>query len=66
MSAPDTELEKQKSRHRGPLLGLAVCIVAAALMFLGYLTITAERGQTPNDTGAQIDGRTGAVIPAEG
>lgn len=66
MSAPDTNLEKQKSRHRGPLLGLAICIATATLLFLGYLTVMAERGQTPNDTGAQIDGRTGAVIPAEG
>ncbi|MEL6644838.1 MAG: hypothetical protein AAFQ79_12970 [Pseudomonadota bacterium] len=34
MSAPDTNIEKQKSRHRFVLIGFAVVGIFAAAMFL--------------------------------
>jgi hypothetical protein len=34
MSAPQTNIEKQKRWHRGPLVGMAAVIVFVGLMFL--------------------------------
>jgi hypothetical protein len=34
MSAPDTEVQKQKSRHRPALIGIGVAVAFAALVFL--------------------------------
>lgn len=65
MSAPHTNLEKQRRRHIGPLIGMIV-VVAFALGLLFWLTMrTADQG-TPTETNeAQIDGRTGEATPAE-
>ncbi len=61
MSAPKTNIEVQKKRHWGPLLGIAVVLLFAALItawFMGWLAVT---GDTPRDVNTQIDGRTGEV-----
>jgi hypothetical protein len=34
MSAPKTNLEKQKRRHWGPLVGIALALTVATLLFL--------------------------------
>lgn len=59
MSAPQTNLETQQRRHRGPIIGMiAVVIFALGLLFVLFMN-TARDG-TPTDSGApQIDGRTG-------
>lgn len=59
MSAPDTNLEKQKRRHRGPLVGMAVGVTFVAIIFLWMIGIVAFDGQTPEGAATQIDGRTG-------
>ena len=44
MSAPETNVEKQTRRHRGPLVGIAVAIVlaVAALVVVSMLSGTDE------------------------
>lgn len=49
MSAPNTNIEKQTSRHRPALIGIGAVAAFTALLFLGYLTILAERGTPAND-----------------
>ncbi len=44
MSAPDTNIEKQKRRHKGPLIGLVVAILALGLIF-GYSTLIGNDAQ---------------------
>ncbi|WP_424972790.1 hypothetical protein [Dinoroseobacter sp. S76] len=62
MSAPDTDLETQKKRHIGPLVGMGAAVAFAAILLVGYLFLLAERGTPPVEPDARIDGRTGAVI----
>lgn len=59
MSAPNTNLEKQKRWHRGPLIGM-IAVVIFALSALAYLMLYTADGGTPADNGeGSIDGRTG-------
>lgn len=58
MSPPDTNLEKQKRRHRGPLIGMAVVTILAIVLILywiGELFVTA-----PGPEGAEEE-----ITPAE-
>lgn len=57
MSSPDTNLEKQQKRHKGPLIGIAVVLVFAGVLFLAMLTRTAELG-TP------VDQENATIAPA--
>jgi hypothetical protein len=50
MSAPTTNVEKQKRRHSPVLKGLAIAGAFVAALFLGYLIVLAERGTPANDT----------------
>ena len=64
MSAPQTNLETQKRRHRGPLIGMIV-VVAFALIGLFFLMMnTAEEGTPVESEQGSIDGRTG--LPTDG
>lgn len=44
MSAPKTNIEQQKSRHFGPLAGIAASVGVVAALFLGYLAFVADQG----------------------
>jgi len=49
MSAPDTNVEKQKERHKAPLLGMKGVIVFAALMLIGlvfYTVLQSDEAET--------------------
>lgn len=60
MSAPQTNVEKQTKRHRPSLWGIAAVCGFAAILFLGYLAVVAEKGSPENDeTGAT------AVTPSQ-
>lgn len=61
MSPPDTNLDKQTRRHRGPLIGmlLAVLFVTGALVY--YFVYLAAEGDTPGSAEEQVDGRTGEI-----
>jgi hypothetical protein len=41
MSAPDTNLEKQKRWHAVPLIGMAAGVALAAILILGLITFLA-------------------------
>ena len=36
MSAPQTDLERQKRRHRGPLIGIIAALIVAGLLFVVF------------------------------
>lgn len=65
MSAPNTNLDKQKRRHRGPLIGMVVVVVFALTLLTFLMMSTADQG-TPADNGeGSIDGRTGQPVEAD-
>lgn len=37
MSAPNTNIEKQERRHRGPLTGMWIAVAFAVVLFIGWL-----------------------------
>lgn len=47
MSASNTNLEKQKKHHKGPLVGIASVVILAVTLFLGLLAWTAYKGGNP-------------------
>lgn len=47
MSAPDTNIEKQKRRHRGPLIGMAVVVIFALGLILFWLMDEVDNGADP-------------------
>lgn len=47
MSASETNIEKQKKRHRGPLTGMAMVIIWAVLLFSGFITWLAYQSDNP-------------------
>ena len=51
MTAPDTNLKKQKKHHKGPLIGMAVAVTVAVVFLVWMLsnnlgTDTAEEDQS--------------------
>lgn len=66
MSAPDTNLNKQKRRHRVPLIAMGVLVVFFVILMLVYWPIE-EAAQAPGPDGAdaQVDGRTGIVTDTD-
>lgn len=65
MSAPQTNIEKQKRKHKGPLIGMAVGVLFALgmlVLLIGYVT---DKGGVPQGADTQIDSRTGEEVPAE-
>ncbi|MCE6961664.1 hypothetical protein LAZ40_21770 [Cereibacter sphaeroides] len=61
MSASENNLEKQKRRHRGPLIGIIVVVVFALGLLLWWVTYEVAEGEAPRGSGAQVDGRTGEI-----
>lgn len=62
MSAPRTNIETQKHRHKGPLIGMAVVVVFALTLLLWLTMRTVQDGQPAPGETTQIDGRTGDTI----
>lgn len=65
MSAPDTNLKKQKRRHRGPLWGIIAALVLAAILFVGYLAYTVDT-ETPAPPPAAQQDAPAPALPVEG
>ncbi len=63
MSAPHTNVETQKRRHRAPLIGMVVVVVFALTALFFLMMNTAEEGTPVDSQGGSIDGRTG--LPTE-
>ncbi|WP_431299362.1 hypothetical protein [Tabrizicola sp. BL-A-41-H6] len=64
MSAPHTNLEKQRRRHVGPLIGMMVVVVFALGLLFWLMMRTADQGNPTETNEAQIDGRTGEATDA--
>lgn len=66
MSAPDTNLKKQRRRHRGPLIGMAVAVTVASLLLLWLIarTVSDAPDETADPTPPSAETSTG--LPAEG
>jgi hypothetical protein len=55
MSAPDTDIEKQKRRHKAPLMGMKGVVILAVLLLAGFVFYTAVQTEDV-DAGAVTDG----------
>ena len=62
MSAPQTNIEKQKRWHRGPLIGMALATIFGVGMIVIWLMDEAENAGNP-DTVLQAPGDTAPVEP---
>ncbi|WP_226779211.1 hypothetical protein [Oceaniglobus trochenteri] len=65
MSAPETDLEKQKKRHRPSLFGMGGVVGFAVILLLIWVGWIVMNGNEPEGADVQIDGRTGAVEGTE-
>ena len=63
MSAPNTNLEKQASRHIAPLIGIVLAVVFGAGMIFFWLMHESADADPPRSTTMSPDG-TGEVAPA--
>lgn len=61
MSPPDTNLQKQKSRHRPALIGIALAAIVAAVIFFlnAYTAVDEDANFTDDGPQAPLDGSTG-------
>jgi hypothetical protein len=67
MSAPKTNIDRQVSRHRGPLLGMLAVVGFVAILFLGWLLYEAggtDASDLPVDPAATEGGAETAPAPA--
>lgn len=60
MSQPEPDLERQKRRHAGPLIGITAVLAFVAIIFVWWFGSEAVDGNAPVGAETQIDGRTGA------
>lgn len=64
MSAPQTNIETQERRHRGPLIGMIFAVIAVGIGFVWWLGYEAAESDPAQGSQTQIDGRTGEEVPA--
>ncbi|KFI31490.1 hypothetical protein CN97_10850 [Haematobacter massiliensis] len=62
MSAPNTNIEKQTRRHRGPLIGMMLVVIFAVGIIFFWLARDTANAPGPDGADVQIDGRTGAPV----
>ena len=62
MSAPETNVETQKKRHRPAIWGMAIGGVFVAIIFFAYLANIAAQGNDPTE---DADGADAAVEAEE-
>jgi hypothetical protein len=65
MSAPDTDVEKQKQRHRPALLGIGGVMLFGGALLVGLIVWVVAQGQEPVEPEVRIDGRTGEEVVVE-
>jgi hypothetical protein len=66
MSAPDTNTEKQKEVHKGPLrMGIAFPLLWGVGLLAIFVVVMFLRGGDPEGADEQVDGRTGDVEETE-
>lgn len=62
MSAANTNLETQKQRHKGPLVGIGLVLGVVAVGFVVFFGTQFLRGDAPEGAAVQIEGTTGARV----
>jgi len=62
MTAPDTKLERQKRRHRGPLIGIGIAVIFGVGMMMLWLFGAVSDAPPPDGVESQTDGVTGGEI----
>ncbi|NEX47189.1 hypothetical protein [Pseudotabrizicola algicola] len=65
MSAPQTNIDKQQRRHRGPLIGMILVVIAVGIGFVWWLGYEAAESDPLPGPSDQIDGRTGETVPGD-
>ena len=60
MSAPDTNVEKQKKNHRTPLMGMWISLAVVGLLFVGGVLWYAVTPPSDETGGPLIEGQTQA------
>lgn len=65
MSAPNTNVEKQKKNHKSALVGIRGAMIFAGALLLGLVLWLSYQGQEPRDPETKIDGRTGEEVSVE-
>lgn len=65
MSNSEHSLDRQKRRHAGPLIGMALVVILAMAGLFWWLSYEAAEAPGPTGADVQIDGRTGAESGAE-
>lgn len=63
MSAPKTNIEKQRRRHLGPLVGMAAVVAFALLLMAVWFMWSARTTDIPDATGTTIDGQVVPISP---
>ena len=71
MSAPDTNIEKQETRHKPALLGIKGALIFGFLMILLLLFVVLNNGRDGDESAASLTSETGTstaptVAPADG
>lgn len=56
MSAPEVNIEKQKRRHRGPLIGMAVVVLFVVVLIIYWPSEEAPT-DLPQGTDLEIEGQ---------
>lgn len=64
MSASDHSLDKQKRRHRGPLVGMAVVVVLVVIGFVWWLGHEVEGADPGTPASATEPAPPSAIPPA--
>ena len=49
MSAPDTNIEKQKERHKAPLFGMSAAVLWSGILLVGLIIWVTMQGNDPSD-----------------
>ncbi len=65
MSPPDTNLEKQAKRHKGPLGGMALVAVFVVIITIAFAIWLMMGSDGPEGADAQVDGRTGEITETD-
>lgn len=65
MSAPQTNLENQKRRHRGPLMGMALVVIFAVGLIFIWLMDESSGGETPGDEGGTAQDAAAGITDPE-
>lgn len=62
MSAPNTNLTKERRRHWAPLLGMALAVLFGVGIILFWIADDTADAPGPDGAATQIDGRTGEPV----